>query len=109
MRPRTILYAALIVIVRAIMVVGLATRATLGVSAHHDRNPHYVRLADGSVRNMTHADAAADTGRPLTGRKVMLMLISSFSLIFASGAFAGLFGPWLAQQAERFYFVFDLI
>ncbi len=50
-RPRTILYAALIVLVGALMTYTLATRTTLGVSALHDRNPVFVRLADGSLRN----------------------------------------------------------
>lgn len=50
-RPRTILYAALIVVVAGIMLFALLTRATLGVNAMHDRNPVFVRLSDGSVRN----------------------------------------------------------
>jgi len=50
-RPRTLLYAALIVVIGAVMAYALMGRATLGVSALHDRNPIFVRLADGGVRN----------------------------------------------------------
>jgi cytochrome c oxidase accessory protein FixG len=50
-RPRTILYSALIVIVSAIMVWGLATRVDLSVNVLHDRNPEFVLLSDGGVRN----------------------------------------------------------
>ncbi len=50
-RPRTLLYAGLIVVIGAVMSYALLGRATLGVSALHDRNPIFVRLADGGVRN----------------------------------------------------------
>jgi cytochrome c oxidase accessory protein FixG len=50
-RPRTILYAVLIVLVGAVMVAQLATRETLSLSAIHDRNPVFVTLSDGSIRN----------------------------------------------------------
>jgi polyferredoxin len=50
-RPRTILYTALIVLVAALMTWTFAARKTLGLSVLHDRNPLYVRLADGAVRN----------------------------------------------------------
>ncbi|WP_372422139.1 cytochrome c oxidase accessory protein CcoG [Salinarimonas chemoclinalis] len=50
-RARTILYAVLIVGISLFMVYHLAVRATLDVSALHDRNPVYVLLSDGSIRN----------------------------------------------------------
>ncbi len=50
-RPRTILYAGIIVLVGAIMLTTLASRATLGLNALHDRNPIFVMNSDGSVRN----------------------------------------------------------
>ncbi|MGQ4273553.1 cytochrome c oxidase accessory protein CcoG [Terrihabitans sp. B22-R8] len=50
-RPRTILYAALIALVAGIMLAALGTRSTTGVNVLHDRNPIYVQLADGSIRN----------------------------------------------------------
>jgi cytochrome c oxidase accessory protein FixG len=51
MRARTILYAAFIVVVGAIMVYAMATRETEGLNVIHDRNPMFVRLSDGSLRN----------------------------------------------------------
>jgi cytochrome c oxidase accessory protein FixG len=50
-RARTVLYMALIVVVAGLMGVTLATRRSLGVDVMHDRNPIYVSLSDGSVRN----------------------------------------------------------
>ncbi len=50
-RPRTILYAALIALVGGIMLYALATRSFAGLSVIHDRNPIHVTLSDGSVRN----------------------------------------------------------
>ncbi len=50
-RPRTILYGALIVLVGAVMLWSLATRDVAGISVIHDRNPVFVRLTDGGVRN----------------------------------------------------------
>ncbi len=50
-RPRTIIYAAIIVLVGAIMTYALVTRQHEGMSVLHDRNPIYVELSDGGVRN----------------------------------------------------------
>jgi cytochrome c oxidase accessory protein FixG len=50
-RPRTLLYSAVIVAVGAIMLWALATRVPTSVNVIHDRNPEYVLLADGGVRN----------------------------------------------------------
>ncbi len=50
-RPRTMLYAALILIVGGLMLWGLTHRTVTGVSVIHDRNPEYVVLSDGGVRN----------------------------------------------------------
>ncbi len=50
-RPRTLLYSAIIVAVGALMLFGLATRAVTGINVIHDRNPEYVVLSDGGVRN----------------------------------------------------------
>jgi cytochrome c oxidase accessory protein FixG len=50
-RPRTIIYAALIAIAAALMIYGLATRHTLQLNVIRDRNPAFVRMADGGVRN----------------------------------------------------------
>jgi cytochrome c oxidase accessory protein FixG len=51
-RPRTIVYVALIVGVAAAMGFTLATRRSLGCDVMHDRNPIFVTLSDGSVRNV---------------------------------------------------------
>jgi cytochrome c oxidase accessory protein FixG len=50
-RPRTLLYAAVILVTGAVMLYSLATRASLAVNVLHDRNPVYVVLSDGGIRN----------------------------------------------------------
>jgi cytochrome c oxidase accessory protein FixG len=50
-RPRTFIYAAVIAIAGAMMLWTLLTRVSLHVSALHDRNPLFVTLTDGSIRN----------------------------------------------------------
>ena len=50
-RARTALYAAVIAIVGAVMVYTLAMRQNQGINVIHDRNPMFVRLADGAIRN----------------------------------------------------------
>jgi polyferredoxin len=50
-RMRTVLYAAVIAVVGGIMLYTLATRDGEGISVIHDRNPMYVRLSDGALRN----------------------------------------------------------
>ncbi len=50
-RPRTIVYAAIFAFVSALMVWGLLSRSTVEVNVLHDRNPVFVTLSDGSVRN----------------------------------------------------------
>ncbi|MFC3674835.1 cytochrome c oxidase accessory protein CcoG [Ferrovibrio xuzhouensis] len=50
-RARTVIYAALLVLVAAVMVVTLATRSQWSMNVLHDRAPLYVTLSDGSLRN----------------------------------------------------------
>ena len=50
-RPRTLLYFALIVVVGAVMLWSLSSRTLIEINVLHDRNPEFVRLADGGVRN----------------------------------------------------------
>jgi cytochrome c oxidase accessory protein FixG len=50
-RPRTVLYAVLILAVSMVMLTALLTREVAGVNVIHDRNPVFVRLSDGSIRN----------------------------------------------------------
>jgi cytochrome c oxidase accessory protein FixG len=51
LRPRTIFYAAIMLVVGTVMIVSLANRATMDLDVLRDRNPNFVSLADGSVRN----------------------------------------------------------
>ena len=50
-RPRTVLYAAAMAVVATIMLIALLIRPDLDVSVLRDRNPLYVKLSDGGVRN----------------------------------------------------------
>jgi cytochrome c oxidase accessory protein FixG len=50
-RTRTALYAVIIAAVGAVMIYALATRHAQALTVIHDRNPLFVRLADGAVRN----------------------------------------------------------
>ena len=50
-RPRTVLYTALIAVVGGIMLATLLSRTFLAVNVLHDRNPVAVRLSDGAIRN----------------------------------------------------------
>jgi len=51
LRMRTLLYSGLIVIVGTIMLVALANRSLLEVNVLADRNPFFVRLSNGDIRN----------------------------------------------------------
>jgi polyferredoxin len=50
-RPRTILYAAVMAVVGSTMLYALTSRANTSLAVIHDRNPLFVRTADGSIRN----------------------------------------------------------
>lgn len=50
-RPRTLVYAAALTLVSAVMVWGLFHRTLIDVHVLRDRNPVFVRLHDGSIRN----------------------------------------------------------
>ncbi len=51
LRPRTIVYAAVLLLGLGVMTLGLARRTTLELTVLPDRNPLFVTLADGSIRN----------------------------------------------------------
>lgn len=51
LRPRTFYYAGLLLLVGGLMLAGLVTRAPFELHALHDRNPLFVRLSAGDVRN----------------------------------------------------------
>jgi cytochrome c oxidase accessory protein FixG len=50
-RPRTLIYAALIAIVSGLMLIGLVNRSPLEMNVLHDRGSLFVQLSDGSIRN----------------------------------------------------------
>jgi len=50
-RPRVVVYAVALLAVAAVMLFALNTRATIDLNVLRDRNPTFVRLSDGSVRN----------------------------------------------------------
>ncbi len=50
-RPRTLIYAGIIALVGSVMLYALLTRSLLDISVRHDRNPLFVTLSDGSIRN----------------------------------------------------------
>lgn len=50
-RPRTIYYVSILTLVGLLMLYGLLTRASLELNVIHDRNPMFVQLSDGHVRN----------------------------------------------------------
>ena len=50
-RPRTIIYFSLWALFGLAMLVSLFMRDTVDISVAHDRNPVYVKLSDGSIRN----------------------------------------------------------
>jgi cytochrome c oxidase accessory protein FixG len=50
-RTRTVLYTLIIAAVGGIMLYALMTRHAFDISIIHDRNPVFVRMADGAIRN----------------------------------------------------------
>jgi cytochrome c oxidase accessory protein FixG len=63
-RGRTLIYLVLIGAVASLMGYSFATRHSLGVDVMHDRNPIYVALSDGSVRNGYTVRALNQIGSP---------------------------------------------
>ncbi len=51
LRPRTFYYTAILILVGSIMLYSLLTRSPLELHVLHDRNPLFVKLSDGSIRN----------------------------------------------------------
>jgi cytochrome c oxidase accessory protein FixG len=63
-RPRTMVYAAAFSIVAVLMLGALLTREELQLNAQRDRNPNYVQLSDGSVRNGYNLKIVNKAGEP---------------------------------------------
>lgn len=51
LKPRTFFYGAILTIVCALMLKGLIFKSKLEITAIPDRNPLFVKLSDGSIRN----------------------------------------------------------
>jgi len=51
LRPRLALYTVAILVVAGVMLFGFSTRETVHLSVLRERNPTFVRLSDGSIRN----------------------------------------------------------
>jgi polyferredoxin len=50
-RARTVLYAALLAVVAAVMLVAFVLRGDADLSVQRDRSPNFVRLNNGEIRN----------------------------------------------------------
>ena len=50
-RPRTLYYGVTLAVVGAVMLYGLLTRSPVALDVIRDRNPTFVRLSDGEIRN----------------------------------------------------------
>jgi cytochrome c oxidase accessory protein FixG len=74
-RPRTILYAVVLILVGSVMLYGLWARFSIGIDALKDRNPEFVRHSDGAVLNgysvklLNHADRTRTFLLTVTGAK----------------------------------------
>jgi len=66
LRPRTIAYLLIWTSIGAAMLFALGTRTRLDISAQQDRNPLYVRLADGTIRNAFTVKIRNMEARPRT-------------------------------------------
>jgi polyferredoxin len=51
LRPRTLIYAAIIAVLAIALLLGLSLRSPVDVNILHDRNPLFVKLSDGGIRN----------------------------------------------------------
>jgi cytochrome c oxidase accessory protein FixG len=92
-RPRTLLYALVIALVGATMTYAFATRRIDAVSVLHDRNPLFVRLSDGSLRN---AYAVRILNKSLESRKFVLTVsgVADADIdVIGSSTFAGVNKP----------------
>lgn len=81
LRPRTIVYASVFLIVGAVMLVALASRATLEASVLRDRAPPFITLSDGSIRN---AYTLKIVNKASVEREFLLTLESSTPLTLAA-------------------------
>lgn len=66
LHPRTIVYFIIWSLIGLAMLFALGSRTRLDVSAQHDRNPLFVRLSDGSIRNAYTVKVRNMESRPRT-------------------------------------------
>ncbi len=66
LRPRTLLYFSVWGAIGLAMLFAVGNRTRIDISANHDRNPLYVQLADGGVRNAYTANLRNMENRPRT-------------------------------------------
>lgn len=67
-RPRTLYYAAALVLVSGLMIWGLMGRSPMDVHVLRDRNPTFVRMQDGDIRNGYTLKIANRTFQPMSAR-----------------------------------------
>jgi len=65
-RPRTVVYGVAFAIVAAIMLAALLNRSELELNSQRDRNPNFVILSDGSVRNGYNLKVVNKANEPRT-------------------------------------------
>ena len=85
-RPRTVLYSAIIAVVGAVMLYALTSRTNTGLAAIHDRNPLFVRMSDGSIRNGYELRIANKAQRPRRFRLELTGLDARIEVVGASGS-----------------------
>ncbi len=51
LRPRSLFYLIVWLLIGVTLVISLSSRQRIGINVLHDRNPQYVLLSDGSIRN----------------------------------------------------------
>jgi cytochrome c oxidase accessory protein FixG len=88
LRPRTLLYAVLLMLALAIMAVALLSRHSVSLSASHDRAPLFVLLADGSVRNGYTLKLVNKGRQPVSYRLSVQGLAAGVIMVQETGATA---------------------
>ncbi|MBL0317983.1 MAG: cytochrome c oxidase accessory protein CcoG [Alphaproteobacteria bacterium] len=63
LRPRTLWYSALMIAVGAAILYGLLSRSPVEFDVMHDRNPLFVKLSDGDIRNGYNISILNKTGQ----------------------------------------------
>jgi cytochrome c oxidase accessory protein FixG len=97
-RARTVLYAAIIVLVGGIMLYSLATRSAIKVTALHERNPLAVLLSDGGIRNDYTVHLLNESGGVRTFALDVIGLPGA--TLLASGAERGADGRLLVEVGQ---------